>query len=76
MSLLAIDRYAAGIRSIQAGSNVHQRGLSGAVLAEQGVHFALPKLESSTVEGYKLAEPFPDPRELEDSRHACSTFAS
>ena len=45
VTALAVDDDLTGIRPIEAGEDVHQRRLAGAVLAEQRVDFAAPHFE-------------------------------
>ena len=47
----AVDADLALVRPVQAGEDVHQRALAGAVLAEQGVDLAGAQLEVDVVVG-------------------------
>ena len=53
---LAIQPKLALVRVVEPVEDVHQRGLAGAVLAEQGVHFALAQVEVDTVVGHHSRE--------------------
>ena len=47
----AVDADLARVRPVEAGEDVHQRALAGAVLAEQGVDLAGAQLEVDVVVG-------------------------
>ena len=49
-ALLAVDVDVAGVIAVQTGKNLHQRGLAGAVFAEQGVDLALLHTEIHLVD--------------------------
>ena len=52
----AVDLHLTFVGAIEAGEDVRQRALAGAVLAEQGVHLALERLEVDAVVGKRLRE--------------------
>ena len=47
----AVELDRAAVRLVDAGDEVHERGLAGAVLADQRVHLAAPDLEGDVVDG-------------------------
>ncbi len=53
-------------RLIQAEQNAHQRGFTGAVLAQQGVDLALPELERDIVVGDNAGELFSNMEHFDD----------
>ena len=53
---------------VEAGEDVHQRRLAGAVLAEQRVHLALAQVEVDVVVGDDPGEALGDAAQLEDGR--------
>ena len=60
------------VRVVEAVQDVHQRGLAGAVLAEQRVHLAAAEIEVDVVVREDAREALGDPLELEDGRPAPS----
>src|SRR5688572_4939302 len=56
---LAADVQLAGVRVVEAGEDVRERALPGAVLAEQRVHLADGRLEVDPVVGDDAREPLP-----------------
>ena len=66
-------QHAAGICPLMAEQDVHQRGLAGPVLAQQGQDLALAQLERHVSVGDQHAEMLGDPLEAQDRcRHAAS----
>ncbi len=63
---LALDPDLALVRVVEPVEDVHQRRLSGAVLAEQRVNLAPAKIEVDVVVGEDPREVLRDPAELED----------
>ena len=55
----------AGIGREDAGDDVDQRRLAGAVLAEEGVHLAGVQIEVDMIEREHAGKPLRDPRHLE-----------
>ena len=47
----AVEPDLPGVRPVQAGEDVHERALAGAVLAEQGVDLARSQVEVDVVVG-------------------------
>ena len=64
-----VDPQFAGLGRVEAGGDVHQRGLAGAVLAEQGMDFAPLRGEVRIREGDEAVEGFVDVGEGEGGRH-------
>ncbi len=52
----ALPKHLPAVRLISPGDNVHERGLTGAVFADQCVHFARTYLEGHVVEYGDAAE--------------------
>src|SRR6185369_11910260 len=65
---LAEVAHLALVRLVDAGEHLDQRGLAGAVLADQRVHLARPQREADVVEGEGAGEPFGHPGHLEHRR--------
>ena len=65
---LAVDAYLTGVGVQETEEHVHQRGLPGAVLAEQSVDLALSDFEVDSVVRDQRAEAFCDVDELEVHR--------
>ncbi|MNJ97980.1 hypothetical protein D3C87_157380 [compost metagenome] len=65
---LAEDLDTAGVGHIVAEQDRHQGRFAGAVLAQQGQHFALPQRKRNIVVGRQAAEAFGDPRQLQGER--------
>ena len=59
-SEVAIDANLTVVARIDAGEDLHQRRLAGAVLAHQGVNFAAPQFEPDIRQGRDAAEAFAD----------------
>ena len=57
---LAVDEDLALVRPVEAGEDVHQRGLAGAVLAEQAEDLARPDRQVHVGIGDDAAEPLGD----------------
>src|SRR5438270_6248477 len=78
LRLVAIDQKCAGIGPVIAEQAFDQRGLAGAVLAEQTVHRRGQYLERYIVERGEGAEALADPHGLDaDRRHgSCATKVS
>ena len=57
---LAVQFNLAGIRRQHAAQDVHERGFSGAVLAQQGANFTAPDRKGHVFEHHVGAEGFPD----------------
>src|ERR1700722_8478797 len=83
--LLAVDENAAGIGAKQPEENADQRGLPGAVLAEQSVDFAFFQVERNGVVGKNSRKSLRDAINLQqftirlnsgslDSRQGVSSF--
>ena len=62
---LAVDEDLALVRPVEAGEDVHQGGLAGAVLAEQAEDLAGPDLQVHVGIGNDAAEPLGDAPELD-----------
>ena len=56
------------VRVVEAVEDAHQRRLAGAVLAEERVHLAAPKVEVDVVVRENAGELLRDPAQLEDDR--------
>ena len=52
-------------RLVQTEQNAHQRGFTGAVFAQQGVHFAAAQLEGDIVVGLDAGEFLGDVQHLD-----------
>ena len=61
---LAVEQDLALVRLQQPVQHVHQRGLAGAVLAEQGVHLAGGHRQVDLVVGHQRTEPLGDALQL------------
>ena len=57
---IPVDQYFTRIRFVQPVQDVHQRGLAGAVFAQQGVDFSLAQVEIYLVIGQHTRELFGD----------------
>ena len=64
--LFAVQQDLALVGPVEAVEDVHQRGLAGAVLAEQGVHLAAPQVEIDAVVRDDPGKPLRDPAKLQD----------
>ena len=64
----AVDADLALVRPVEAGEDVHERALAGAVLAEQRVDLARPQVEVDVVVGEDAREALDDPGRLERGR--------
>ena len=62
---LAVDEDLARVRLVEAGQDVHQGGLAGAVLAEQAEHLAAVDRDRDAVVGEHAREALGDVLELE-----------
>ena len=62
---LVLPRDLAAVGLVRAGQHLDQRGLAGAVLAEQAVHLAGADLEVDTVQRPHAGEDLHDPADLE-----------
>ena len=60
---LAVEEDLALVGPVEAGEDVRERALAGAVLAEQRVHLALGRLEVDAVVRDDAGEPLRDPAE-------------
>jgi hypothetical protein len=54
--LVAVQQEAAGVRPVHAGEDLHERGLAGAVLADEAVHLAGEELDVAVLERVDRAE--------------------
>ena len=70
--LLALERDGAGILAVDAGQDLHERGLAGAVLADEGMHLAGAQLELGVHQGLDAGEVLVDALHADQkvSRHA------
>ncbi len=66
---LAVEEDLALVRPVEAGEDVRERRLAGAVLAEQRVHLALGRLEVDAVVRDDAGEPLGDPAQRDGRRH-------
>ena len=66
---LSVHRDVARVRLKHPCCDVHQRRLSGAILAEQRVDFAGAECEVYVAKGLDGPEPLGDSGELEEGRH-------
>ena len=57
------------VRPVEAGEDVGQRRLAGAVLSQEGVHLALRGLEVDVVVGNDRGEPLRDSPQSDGGRH-------
>ena len=64
--LLAGDADRPGIGLVHPGEHVHQRGLAGAVLAEDGMDLARPEVERDAVVGHDRPEALADAAHLDE----------
>ena len=62
----AVDQHVAGVGLLDAADDLHQRGLAGAVLAEQRDDFARVHLEAHAAERVHAGKPLVDRSKLED----------
>ena len=62
---LALEPDLAGVGLVDAGQDLHQRGLAGAVLADQGVDFSGTELEASVGKRMDAGEVLGDPGHLD-----------
>jgi hypothetical protein len=62
---LPVHREVAGVRGVDAGEQLHQRRLAGAVLADDGEHLVVPQLEVHVGERLHAGEALADPGHLE-----------
>jgi hypothetical protein len=62
---LAVDEDLAGVRLVQAGQDVHERRLAGAVLPEEAEHLALVHRDGDLVVGEDAREPLRNLAQLE-----------
>ena len=53
---LAVESHLAGVRLVDAGDDLHQRGLARPVLADDGEHLAGRERERHAVEGEDAGE--------------------
>jgi hypothetical protein len=60
VDVLAVEEDLALVRPVEAGEDVRERALTGAVLAEQRVHLARGRLEVDAVIGDHAREPLRD----------------
>ena len=63
---LALEDHLAGVALVDAGQDLHQGGLAGAVLADQGVDLALADVEVDVGERQHAGEALGDPTHLEE----------
>ena len=68
MRRLAVNTDLTFARLKIAREDVHERGLAGAVLANDGVNFAGPKANVDVIERENAREPFGHPGDLDDMR--------
>ena len=62
----AVDQHLAGVGLLDAADHPHQRGLAGAVLAQQRDDFARVHLEAHAAERMHAGEPLVDCPELQE----------
>ena len=67
-ALLAVDEDLARVRLVQAGQDVHQRRLAGAVLAQQAEHLAPVGRDRDPVVGEDARKPLRDVAQFEPHR--------
>ena len=65
---LAAQADGAGVGGVHAGEHLDERGLAGAVLPHQRMHFAGEQAQAGAVQGTHAEELLADARELEDGR--------
>ncbi len=68
VDLLAVDAQPAAIGSIETGDDAHQGGLASAVLADQGMDFAVAGIEGDVLVGDDRSEPLGDIGHLDCDR--------
>ena len=68
----AEDFEASGVGLDGAGDDLDERGLAGAVLADEGVDLAGPQVERDALERADAGEGFVDVGEFKEGVHACS----
>ena len=64
--LFAVQQDLALVGPVEAVEDVHQGGLAGAVLAEQGVYLAPPEVQVDAVVRNDPGKPLRDPAKLQD----------
>ena len=64
----AVHANLAGVLAVGAAQDLNERGLAGAVLAEQHVHFAGAQRQLHAVERYDTRKTLPDATHLKDRR--------
>ena len=70
VAALAVDGDFALVRHVQAGQDIHQRGLAGAVFTQQGVDLAGLQVEVNVIVGEHRAETFHDAGHFDDGHGA------
>src|SRR5690606_20341378 len=65
-----VEHAAAFLGDIQAGQHVEQRGLAGAVRADQAIDFACLYVEADIAQGAQAPEPLAQAFGFQDSAHA------
>jgi hypothetical protein len=64
---LALPEHRARVGAVRAGEHLDERGLAGAVLAEQAVHLARPDVQVDAVQGSHTGEVLDDAAHLQQS---------
>ena len=67
---LTVEQDLAAVRTVQAGQDVHERALAGAVLAQHGMDLADAQVEGNPVVGEDTWERLDDPASLQGVRRA------
>ena len=65
MDFLPVDQDAALVGTLHAVEDLHERGLAGAVLADDGVDLCRPDRELHVLVGDDTREPFANPDQLD-----------
>ena len=68
---LALDQDLAGVGGVGARQHAHQRGLAGAVAADEADDLARPQVDRDPVHGVHAAEGDPDVAHLDERRRGC-----
>ncbi|MDF3018565.1 MAG: hypothetical protein K0R44_3790 [Thermomicrobiales bacterium] len=74
--VLTSDADRPGIGLIHAGEHVHERGLAGAVLTENGVDLARPQIEGDAVVGDDRPKALADAAHLDDGRRGVGVMGN
>jgi hypothetical protein len=72
--LVAVDADRALVRRMDAREHLHQRGLAGAVLSDDGVDLTRPEVEVHAVEHLHADEALADSLHLQQVRHRSSSL--